>query len=139
MKKILLISFIAFLQLGYAQSDCDVVKEILQNYIDGSSYNKRKVLLSAFAENATLYLTNREGEFKRYTSEEYANFFKNAKEGAFNGRIGKILNVEVSKDIATAKVEISNPEQKWKYIDLFLLKETNNGWKIISKTATRIE
>ena len=115
------------------------VVKTLQKYMEGSSYNKREMLLSAFAENATLYLTNRDGDFKRYSPNEYADFFKNAEKGKFNGRDTKILEVTVTKDIATAKVEIAGPNRAWVYIDLFLLKKIKNDWKIISKTATRVD
>ncbi|WP_299116837.1 nuclear transport factor 2 family protein [uncultured Winogradskyella sp.] len=115
------------------------VVNTLQKYMEGSSYNKRELLLSAFAENATLYLTNRDGDFKRYSPSEYADFFKNAEQGTFNGRVAKILEVTVTKDIATAKVEIAGPNRAWVYMDLFLLKKFDTDWKIISKTATRID
>ena len=71
--------------------------------------------------------------------DEYADFFKNAEKGKFNGRDAKVLAIEVEKDIATAKVEIAGPERKWVYIDLFLLKKFDDGWKIISKTATKVD
>lgn len=125
------------LQLLQAQTDPSLVEKTLQNYMEGSSYNKLDVLESAFTENATLYLTGKDG-FKRYTPKEYAGFFKNKKYGEFNGRVSKILAFEIIKDIATAKVEVAGPERKWVYVDLFLLKKTTKGWKIISKTATRI-
>ncbi|MDD7914555.1 nuclear transport factor 2 family protein [Polaribacter sp. MSW5] len=114
------------------------MEKTLQNYMDGSSYNKPEMLLSTFTKNATLYLTGRDG-FKLYSPEEYVGFFKNAKIGKFNGRVATILATEVVKDIATAKVEIAGPDRKWIYIDLFLLKKFENGWKIISKTATRVD
>ncbi|KAB1153221.1 nuclear transport factor 2 family protein [Tenacibaculum aiptasiae] len=117
--------------------DQKLVKKTLQNYISGSSYNKLELIKSAFASNATLYLTGRQG-FKRYTPEEYANFFKNGEAGKFNGREGRILEFEITKDIATAKVEIAGPKRKWVYIDLFLLKKIEGNWKIISKTATKV-
>lgn len=125
-------------QFATAQSECAKVEETLQKYIEGSSYNKLEMLESAFAVNATLYLTGREG-FKVYTPKEYATFFKGKVEGEFNGRFGKVLVIEVVKDIATAKVEISIPERKMLYIDLFLLKKFENDWKIISKIATRVD
>jgi len=127
------------LQFAVAQSEASLIEKTLQKYMEGSSYAKLEMLKSAFVENATLYLTNRDGLFKRYTPNEYADFFKNAEKGKFNGRDAKVLAIEVIKDIATAKVEIAGPERKWVYIDLFLLKKTENGWEIISKTATRID
>ena len=126
------------IQLSRAQTEHSLVEKTLQNYMEGSSYNKLDLLESAFTKNATLYLTGKDG-FKLYTPKEYAGFFKNKKYGEFNGRNGKVLSIEVVKDIATAKVEIAGPERKWVYIDLFLLKKTENGWKIISKTATRVD
>lgn len=121
------------------QSEIALVEKTLKNYMEGSSYNKLDMLESAFTQNATLYLTGRDGAFKRYTPKEYSGFFKNKKYGEFNGRVAKILAIEIIKDIATAKIEIAGPDRKWVYIDLFLLKKTAQGWKIISKTATRVD
>ena len=137
-KNTLLIVFLFAIQITQAQSESSKIEKTLQKYMDGSSYNKLDLLESAFAENATLYLTGKDG-FKRYTPKEYAGFFKNKKYGEFNGRVAKIFAIEVVRDIATAKVEIAGPQRKWVYIDLFLLKRTENDWKIISKTATRVD
>lgn len=139
-KHTLLVALFLVFQMLQAQTETEnlLVKKTLHNYIEGSSYNKLKLLESAFTENATLYLTGRDG-FKVYTPKEYIGFFKNSIKGKFNGRDGKILSVEVVKDIATAKVEIAGPGRKWVYIDLFLLKKTNGNWKIISKTATKVD
>lgn len=112
-----------------------LIEKTLQDYIEGSSYNKLDLLKSAFTENATLYLTIG-GEFQRITPIEYMAFFK-GEQGAFNGRTGKILAIDIAVDIATAKIEIILPEGKWRFIDFFLLKKSDEGWKIISKTATR--
>ena len=106
--------------------------------MEGSSYNKPEMLESAFTENATLYLTGRDG-FKLHSSKEYVGFFKNAQKGELNGRDAKVLEIEVVKDIANAKIEIAGPNREWVYIDLFLLKKFTNGWKIISKTATKVD
>ncbi|WP_299884581.1 nuclear transport factor 2 family protein [uncultured Lacinutrix sp.] len=140
MKNYIVLLFTIFtFQFAIAQSECAMIEKTLQNYIEGSSYNKLKMLESAFSENATLYLTNKEGEFNVFTPKAYVAFFKNSEYGKFNGRHGKILAIEVIKDIANAKVEISFPKKKMVYIDLFLLKKTKNGWNIISKTATRVD
>ncbi|WP_420573490.1 nuclear transport factor 2 family protein [Kordia sp.] len=127
------------IQLSTAQSEHASVEKTLQKYMHGSSYNELEMLVSAFTENATLYLTGRDGNFKRYTPKEYAGFFKNKEKGAFNGRDAKVLSVEIINDIAMAKVEIAGPKRSWVYIDLFLLKKIEKEWKIISKTATRTE
>jgi len=120
------------------ESNYKQIEKTLNYYMEGSSYNKLEMLESAFAENATLYLTLKEG-FKVITPEEYVAFFKKREHGKFNGRYSELLAVEVVKDIATAKVKIDIPDRNMVYIDLFLLKEFEKGWKIISKTATRID
>ncbi len=137
-KSRVLVVMLFALQLAHAQSETSLIESTLKKYMDGSSYNKLELIQSAFTKNATLYLSGRDG-FKRYTPKEYTNFFKSRKTGEFNGRYTQILAIEVIKDIATAKVKIAIPKRKWVYIDLFLLKKTAQGWKIISKTATRID
>jgi len=134
----LLLLLLLTFQLTQAQSSHLLVEKTLANYIEGSSYNKLELLESAFSSNATLYLTSKEG-FKIFTPKQYVAFFKNSKAGVFNGRIGEVLSIDVVNDIATARVKIGIPTRKWVYVDLFLLKNTDKGWKIISKTATRID
>jgi len=135
-----LITLLSF-TLVYSQStDKEQIHRTLTDYIEGSSYNKTDQIQRAFAENATLYLVNREGAFNTYTPEQYAGFFKNREEGKFNGRVGKIQSIDIEKDIATARAEIVVEARKSKYIDLFLLKNIEGkGWKIISKTATQTD
>ncbi|MGS2761188.1 nuclear transport factor 2 family protein [Sinomicrobium sp. M5D2P9] len=110
------------------------IEKTLHNYIEGSSYNKLDMLGSAFSENATLYLTIR-NEFKIITPAEYMTFFR-GKPGTFNGRTGEILSIDIAGDIATAKAEILIPARKMRFVDLFLLKKTGEGWQIISKSAS---
>ncbi len=125
------------LQISFSQSETSLIEKTLKNYTEGSSYNKPKMLESAFYSKATLYLTGKKG-FNVYSPKEYVVFFKNSEIGKFNGRNSKVLAIEVIKDIATAKVEISGPDRKWVYIDLFLLKKIDQNWVIISKTATKV-
>lgn len=138
MKQTVLLCALFFAQTLLGQSEIDQVKLTLQNYIDGSSYNRKEQLKNAFTIDATLYLTTKNG-FKRYSPNEYADFFKDKKEGEFNGRQGQVLAVDIINDIATAKVKIAGPDRKWVYIDLFLLKKKGEKWSIISKTVTRVD
>ena len=117
-------------------SDQVAVANVLNDYINGSSYTNTEQLRSAFSKDATLYLTLKEGP-KRLSSEEYINFFKDKEKGSFSGRIGNILSITVDEDIATAQAEIVVPKANILFTDLFLLKKINNQWKIISKTATK--
>lgn len=142
MKKTLLaVTTVLSLIATHGQStDKEEIRATLNDYIEGSSYNRVDQIKKAFANDASLYLTNREGAFKTYTPEEYSGFFKNGEPGKFNGRVGNILEIKIDKDIATARAEIVVSERKSRYIDLFLLKNIEGqGWKIISKTATQTD
>lgn len=136
--KIFSILILLCCKIVVAQSETSLIEKTLQSYMEGSSYNKLDMLESAFTVDATLCLTSK-NEFKVFTPKEYSALFKNREPGKFNGRYAKVLAIDIVKDIATAKVEISIPESKMLFIDLFLLKKTENEWKIISKTATRID
>lgn len=135
-----ILTLILILSISLVHSQATNEAEIrltLSDYIEGSSYNYLDQIKKAFFKGATLYLTNKEGEFKKYTPQQYADFFKHREPGKFNGRVGKILDVKIDGDIGTAKAEIVIEKQKARYIDLFLLKNIHGeGWKIISKTAT---
>ena len=120
-------------------SDEILIRKTLSHYIKGSSYNQLTILKSAFTNDATLYLKGNDNQMKVVSPETYVSWFKNGVPGKFNGRVGKILAIEIVKDIATAKVEIAGVNRKWVYVDLFLLKKSNDEWKIISKTATRVD
>ncbi|WP_082994736.1 MULTISPECIES: nuclear transport factor 2 family protein [Aquimarina] len=122
---------------NHSFSEKEMIEKTLNNYIQGSSYNELEKLESAFAADASLYLTVK-GTFKRLTPVDYLNYFKNKKKGVYNGRTGNILSIEIYRDIATAKVEIFIPERKTKLMDLFLLKKLKGDWKIITKTATKL-
>lgn len=121
-----------------AQSEESEIRAALQEYLDGSSYNNPEQITSVFYEKADLFLSKKDEELWVLTPEEYANLFKKREKGKFNGRIGKILNVDQANNIATAKVEISIPAENLLFIDLFLLKKLEGKWKIISKAATAI-
>ncbi|KQC30485.1 nuclear transport factor 2 family protein [Flagellimonas eckloniae] len=128
-----------FLSLSLsAQSEEEEIKQTLQNYIDGSSYNNQELIQSAFYKGADLFLSKKDQELWVLSPEEYANLFKNREQGKFNGRVGKILNVDYANNIASAKAEILIPKQNLKFIDIFLLKKLDGKWKIISKAATLI-
>lgn len=139
MKKI--IYFIALLFLPgclLAQTEEVLVKKCIDNYIEGSSYNKPESIEKAFYPEANLFLSHKDKDLWIVPINEYANGFKKGIQGQFNGRIGRILSVELYNDIALAKAEILIPSKKLEFIDLFLLKKIQGEWKIISKSATSL-
>ena len=139
MKKSVALFFAICFQFASAQNSREEVEKTLMNYLNGSSYNRLEQLKSAFTEDATLYLKGNDNQLRIISPETYVGWFKKSTPDKFNGRLGSILNIDVQRDIATAKAEILIPSKGTRYIDLFLLHKKENGWKIISKTATASE
>ncbi len=136
MKKAIALVLFMCLQFVSAQNERAAIEATLLNYINGSSYNQTTQLKSAFAEDATLYLKRKGGQMKIVSPETYVGWFNKATPGKFNGRVGKVLSIDIEGDIATAKAEILFTTRGTRYVDLFLLNKKTAGWKIISKTAS---
>ena len=117
------------------QSEDDNIRATIQRYLDGTSYNRPDVTESAFYEEAELFLSHPEREIWIVPIAEYVGWLANREEGTFNGREGRILSIDRTNDIATAKAEIRSTTNEARYIDLFLLKKVGGEWKIISKAA----
>ncbi|MER2177810.1 MAG: nuclear transport factor 2 family protein [Stenotrophomonas maltophilia] len=112
------------------------VSTVIQDYLQGSSYNQPEQLRRAFHPDARLYLSQGTDGMREVGIAEYAGWFSK-RPGQFNGRIGRLLAVQVEGTIATAKAEILVGKDQARFVDLFLLKKLGGQWQIISKTATR--
>lgn len=136
MRKVLFITIFTTGLFCSAQSEEAAIRDCLNRYLKGSSYNNRELIQSAFYDNADLFLSKEGQEIWVLTPKEYAELFEKRPKGEFNGREGKILAIDHSNNIATAKAEIKIPKANLHFIDLFLLKKLSGEWKIISKAAT---
>lgn len=112
------------------------ITQTLKDYISGTSYNQQALIKRAFEENAELILDSQQQDVWRVSVEEYASWFKPERAGQFNGRVGEILAIDIEGKVATAKVEILLPSKSQRFVDLFLLKKLESGWKVISKIAS---
>jgi putative intracellular protease/amidase len=122
----------------FAQSENEAVAACIQNYIEGTSYNKPHKISQAFYSEANLFLSHKEKPLWVVPISEYAKWFQKGQAGVFNGRLGRIISLNIVNDIALAKAEILIPEKKQEYIDMFLVKKIQGEWKIVSKTASMI-
>lgn len=137
---ILGLALIAYVPVSFAQdspNQHDAVKAALNNYLNGSSYSRPDQIKRAFYAESDMFLHHREKPIYRMNPETYANLFAKREQGKFNGRYGKILDIDISGDIATAKAEILLPSGNARYIDIFILKKLDGDWKILSKAAGR--
>lgn len=119
-----------------AQSEEDLVAQTLMYYIDGTSYTHPDLLRKAFYEEAKLYF-DKNGEPWLLPAEQYISWFEKSPPGTPTGRIGQILSIDRTENVATAKVEILVPENNLLFIDYFILKKHQGEWKIMSKTYTK--
>ncbi len=127
--------FFAFQAIAsFAQSEQALIEKCLQNYLDGTSYNKPDTISKAFYTEANLFLSTKDKPLWIVPIAEYTKWFQK-EQGAFNGRLGRTVSIEHYGDIAIAKAEILLPERKQEFMDMFLLKKIQGEWKIISKAA----
>lgn len=138
--RLLGVALIALLFGGLAHAEPPTddlqVAAVIQDYLQGSSYNRAAQLRSAFHPDARLYLSQGTSGMREVGIAEYAGWFEK-NPGQFNGRVGRLLSTEIDGNIATAKAEILVSKDQARFVDLFLLKKIDEHWKIISKTATR--
>lgn len=138
MMKINLVFTFCILLLSWnvnGQSEEDLIRHTLQNYMFGTSYNYLDQIEYAFIPDATLYLENKEGVMLKLSPKEYISYFK-GKPGEFTGRYSKILSIDREGNMALAKAEILVPKSNRRYLDVFIVKEIKKGeWKIVSKAA----
>lgn len=138
-KTVLLVMSLLFSFSVFAGGEREQVLKAINNYIDGTSYNDQKAINSAFHPEANLYLEKSGKSYWRVPIKEYVSWFESKKSGQFNGRIGKVMSVDIEGNIATAKVEILMPKKDMRFVDMFLLKKLDNDWKILSKSAVKTE
>ncbi|KFF17795.1 nuclear transport factor 2 family protein [Chryseobacterium sp. JM1] len=137
MRKIFLsILFALVSNLCFSQSDQVLIENCIENYIEGTSYNKPDHISKAFYAEANLFLSHKEKPLWIVPISEYVSWFEKGSKGVFNGRLGRIISIESYNDIAVAKAEILIPEKKQEFMDMFLLKKIQGEWKIISKSAS---
>lgn len=123
-------------QLLHAQdTDHATVRRVVQDYIDGTSFNRPELLERAFHPDITMYFT-RNDQLWMPTHEEYIGFFRKGEAGTPTGRQGNIRLIEVASDVATARAEILVLKNGRLFIDYFLLKRHAGEWRIVSKTAS---
>lgn len=120
----------------HAQSDQNLIKETLYNFIDGTTYNYPDTIASAFYPETRMFLYNGSDTAWVVTSEQYASWYERGVEGKSNGRIGSITSIDIEKDVAFAKVQFIIPSFGNRYYDLLLLKKIKGQWKIVAKCTS---
>lgn len=140
--RLLRCAFLLLLSSGVAHAgslpDDRQVAAVIQDYLQGSSYNRPEQLRRAFHPDARLYLSQGASGMREVGVDEYVGWFSQ-NPGRFNGRFGRLISTQVEGNIATAKAEILIGKDQARFVDLFLLKKVGDEWQVISKTATRFQ
>lgn len=138
MKRFLLFTIVVFLFSTSlkAQDDQDLIRSVLNEFIEGTSFNYPDKILSAFHPGTPMFLHNDADTLMVFSSDQYASFYSRKAPGTRNQRFAEIIAIDIEKDIASAKIETMMPLNGKRYIDLILLKKIDGYWKIISKAAT---
>lgn len=138
MKRFLLFAAFSLYLSSYtfAQSEEQQIRSVLGNFLEGTSFNYPDKIRSAFHPNTPMFLYNPADTLYIISSDKYASFYSRKAPGTPNARYGRIIAIDIEKDIASAKIETIMPNWGNRYVDILLLKKIDGSWKIISKAAT---
>lgn len=120
--------------IGLAQSDEDLIKKTVADYLEGGTNGEVERFKSAFVSNAIQKSVGKNGEVIGMTVESLA--FK-IKPGTVMNRTTSLLSWTYAGIAATAITETVYPNSK--IIDLLNLLKIGNEWKIVSRVYSRIE
>ena len=116
-----------------AQTEEQLVRATLHDYIIGTSNGEPERITKAFHPDLNLYTVKNDSLVKR-AGKDYIQLFE---PGIKNTRIGEVLMIDIENDAAVAKVEISFSNRPDSYIDYFLLLKVEGHWTIIHKSYTK--
>lgn len=138
MQKLMLTFFCLLMQFSVAlaqKSDLELVRETVQNYLDGGTYGDTVKMAKVFHPTAFMkFVDVKTGEFR---DVPIANYLENGKANAGKkiDRTTKILNIDITGTAAQAKIELDMPTTK--LTDYFNLLKINGEWKVVSKIFAR--
>lgn len=138
MQKLMLTFFCLLMQFSVAlaqKSDLELVKETVQNYLDGGTYGDTAKMAKVFHPTAFMkFVDVKTGEFRDVPIARYLENGK-ANAGKKIDRTTKILNIDITGTAAQAKIELDMPTTK--LTDYFNLLKINGEWKVVSKIFAR--
>ncbi len=114
-------------------TETEQITATLMDYIEGSTQGAPSRLKKAFHPDLNLYYIWAR-EFRIWSGKSY---IEDTKEGEPTGETGEILSIDYENDIATAKIQISHPDNEIPYIDYLMLMKVNGRWIIVHKMFTK--
>lgn len=138
MRPIAIISALFFLICvpGFGQTDIEAIQKVLNTFIYGTTYNYPDSVSSTFYPDTRMFLYNGSDTAFVMSSEQYASGYGRRTPGTQNSRSSKILDIEVVRDVAYAKLQVDIPPYGNRYTDLLLMKRIKGKWKIVAKATS---
>jgi putative intracellular protease/amidase len=118
-----------------APADEREVAAVVQDYLDGTSFNRPDKLRRALHPDARLHLRAAHGGVREVRAAQYIKSVA-SEPGKFKGQSARLLSVQLAGETATAKAEVHNERLQQRAVNLFLLGKVAGAWKILSKTAS---
>lgn len=117
---------------SFANDERLAITSVVQKYFDGTSKGRPELVTQAFAPSLELQYVNKKGQLGRWPGTEY---IARIKPGKTNGRIGKIISIDITGDAAVVKATVSTAKSL--FTDYLLLLKIDTGWQITNKIFTR--
>ncbi len=134
-KTILFVCFWAMISFTtQAQSDEDLIKATLNNYLDGGTNGDPEQFKSAFVNDAVQRGISSKGTVTGMTVESLSSKIK---PGQKMERTTSIVSYSYAGNCATAVTETAYETSK--IIDMLNLLKIGNEWKIVTRVYSRIE
>ena len=113
----------------------EAVKAAVNNYITGINDVEvaEERIQAAFYSSTNLHSLDEDGSLKFQPRDSLIQMVLS---GNVPEHKGRIMNVEVTNDMAFAKVHLDFPDRD--YYDYLTLLKLSVGWKIVSKTYTTV-
>ena len=138
MQKLMLPLFCLLMQFSVAfaqKSDLELVKETVQNYLDGGTYGDTAKMARVFHPTAFMkFVDVKTGEFRDVPIAKYLEGGR-ANAGKKIDRTTKIVSIDITGTAAQAKLELDMPNVK--LTDYFNLLKINGEWRVVSKIFAR--
>lgn len=139
MRKVLLFIALAFFgfnanaQVNETISDWHLIEKTLNLYLDGQSTGD-SVKIGKSYHNSWQLKYYKDNKFNIVTKSQYLTGYKKHDKPA--NWSGSIVFIDITNDVAIAKVEISTA--RLLFTDYFNLMKINQDWFIVDKISTRI-
>jgi len=100
---LILFSTISLAQDDLGEKDEKSIREVINLYFDGTKNGQPEKVEMAFLPSLEIQWIDSEGKFKRRQAKEYIG---NIVKDKFTPRYGRIIDIDITHNIASAKVEI---------------------------------